>query len=70
MDILVDRIWCEACGTDQFVLLERALRRRRHGGGFWDVDYFCARCGNSYGHLVRDVEVTPALMRAMTAAKV
>ena len=64
-----DRIWCEACGTDEFVLVERARWRRHHGEDFWDVDYFCTRCDTFYGHLVRDEDVTPALMAAMSAVK-
>jgi hypothetical protein len=38
-----ERIWCEACGTDEFVLVERARWRRRHGKGFWDVVYLCTQ---------------------------
>lgn len=62
-----DRIWCDVCGTDEFVLVERARWRRRHGQGFWDVDYVCTRCDRFYGHVVRDQDVTPAVLAAMAA---
>ena len=62
-----ERIWCEACGTDEFVLVERARWRRRHGEGFWDVDYVCTRCDRFYGHVVRDEDLTPAVLAAMAA---
>ncbi|RAN79656.1 hypothetical protein B5P43_12760 [Bacillus sp. SRB_336] len=62
-----DRIWCQGCGTDEFLLVERARWRRRHGEGLWDIDYFCTKCDSFYGHVVRDAEVTPTLMAAMSA---
>lgn len=62
-----DRIWCDACGTEEFILVERARWRRRHDQGFWDVDYVCTRCDSFYGHVVRDQDVTPAVLAAMAA---
>ena len=63
----VDRIWCLRCGTDEFILVERARWRMRRGEGFWDVDYFCTKCDSFYGHFVRDAEVTPTFMAAIAA---
>lgn len=63
-----DRIWCEVCGSDSYILIERARWRRRHGDGFWDIDYMCTNCDSFYGHVVKDEEVTPALMAAMVIA--
>ncbi len=45
-----DLIWCTVCHSDEYVLLERARRRRRNGLGVWDVDYTCMSCDSFYGH--------------------
>lgn len=56
------RIWCSVCDTDEYVLLERARRRRRNGSGVWDVDYTCMSCDNFYGHEIEieDLNATMA----------
>lgn len=54
-------IWCNVCQTDEYVLLERARRRRRNGAGVWDVDYTCMHCDSFYGHEI-DVENLNAAM--------
>lgn len=64
-----DQIWCGVCGTDEFVLVEKARWRRRHGEGTWDVDYFCSKCDSFYGHVVRDAEVTPAILAALAVVR-
>jgi hypothetical protein len=63
------RIWCQRCGTDEFVLVERARWRRRHGEGVWDIDYFCTNCGSFCGHVVRNAEVPRTLAAAMAAVR-
>lgn len=45
-----ERIWCDECDTDEYVLLERARRRQRDGSRVWDVDYTCMNCDSFYGH--------------------
>ena len=63
------RIWCEVCGSDEYIFIERARWRRRQGDGSWDIDYTCTKCDSFYGHLVKDADVTPALMAAMAVAR-
>lgn len=64
-----DRIWCDECGTDEYVLLERARRRRRNGIGVWDVDYTCMNCDCFYGHEIEvenlDVKMAFAIITVM-----
>lgn len=54
-------IWCDQCQTDEYVLLERARRRRRNGTSYWDVDYTCTHCDSFYGHEI-EVENLNATM--------
>lgn len=55
-------IWCDICQTDQYLLLERARRRRRNGESVWDVDYICTNCDRFYGHEIEieDLNATMA----------
>lgn len=63
----VSRLWCEVCGTDEFLLIEKARWRRRLGEGSWDIDYTCTSCDTFYGHVVKDSDVAPSLFAAMAA---
>lgn len=54
-------IGCNVCQNDEYVLLERARRRRRNGAGVWDVDYNCMHCDSFYGHEI-DVDDLNAAM--------
>ncbi|ALV44874.1 hypothetical protein MB46_04485 [Arthrobacter alpinus] len=60
-----DRIWCDECHTDQYVLLERARRRRRNGAGVWDVDYTCMHCDSFYGHEIEIDDLNAATAYAI-----
>ncbi|MGO4384910.1 hypothetical protein [Specibacter sp. RAF43] len=62
-------IWCETCGSDEFILIEKARWYRRRGEGMWDIDYTCTNCDSFYGHVVREADTTAALIAAMNAAR-
>lgn len=64
-DDSASKIWCETCRTDEYVLLERARRRRRNGVGVWDVDYTCTNCDNFYGHEIKIEDLKPAMAMAI-----
>jgi hypothetical protein len=59
------RLWCDACGTDEFLFIESVRRRHWAPPGFVDVSYFCAECDGYYGHLVNEDDISPRLLAAM-----
>jgi hypothetical protein len=67
-DSKVGRIWCDVCGSDDYILIERARWRRLVDEGSWDIDYSCTNCDSFYGHVVRESDVTQSLMAAMAIA--
>lgn len=61
-------IWCDHCGTDEFIFIESARRRHWAPADDLDVTYFCSECDAIYGHLVKESDVKPTFMAAMTVA--
>ncbi|WP_104086579.1 MULTISPECIES: hypothetical protein [unclassified Arthrobacter] len=62
---IANLIWCGVCDSDEYVIIERARWYRLEGEGSWDIDYTCMNCDSFYGHVVKEAEVTRALMAAM-----
>lgn len=67
-DSKAGKIWCDACDSDDYILIERARWRRLFDEGSWDIDYSCTNCDSFYGHVVRQSDVTLSLMAAMAIA--
>ena len=60
-----DRIWCDVCGTDEYILIEHAHKRRHHKTSVWDVDYWCTECDSFYGHDIRPETLTTPMAYAI-----
>lgn len=60
-----ERIWCDECQTDQYILIEEARKRRHHGESTWDVDYTCTNCDSFCGHEIQTETLTTPMAFAI-----
>ena len=58
-------IWCQQCQSDEHIVIEGARRRKRNGGGIWDVDYCCTHCDSFYRHEIQLETLSKAMAHAM-----
>ncbi|AIY00909.1 hypothetical protein ART_1310 [Arthrobacter sp. PAMC 25486] len=61
------RIWCEVCDTDEYILIEHAHKRRHHKASTWDVEYSCTECETFYAHDIFSETLTTPMAYAIIA---
>ncbi len=57
------RPWCDACGTDTYLFIDRVGASRAAPGQALEIRHTCVECGGYYAHDVGTESLSPVVLR-------